>query len=204
MTDDQLERTPECAACDAGLADYLAGRMSERDAERVEAHAAGCARCERILDRATRIPVADFVPSLPVAARANVLAAVTPPARRTQSGARIASWRGPLAGGALLAAAAALLLIARSPSTSEPQGDSARASRDRLPDLSYDGNAAMERAARLASDRAQAEFESLDAAAREIEGALQVSPGDADLRAYLSTVRARRGELMQRVKEATS
>jgi len=204
MMDDQLARTLECTACDAGLADYLAGQLSERAAEQLEAHAAGCARCERILDRATRIPVADFVPQLPVAARANVLAAVTTPLRRTQSGVRIASWRGPLAGGALLAAAAALLLIARSPSTSEPQADSTRASLDRPPALSYDGNAAMERAARLASDRAQAEFESLDAAAREIEGALQVSPADAELRAYLSAVRARRGELMQRVKEATS
>ncbi|WP_373057735.1 hypothetical protein, partial [Gemmatimonas sp.] len=114
------------------------------------------------------------------------------------------SWRGPLAGGALLAAAAALLLIARSARTSEPQGDSTRASLDRLPALSYDGNAAMQRAARLASDRAHAEFESLDAATREIEGALHVAPSDAELRAYLSAVRARRVELRQRVKEATS
>ena len=204
MMENQRERTPECAACDAGLVDYLAGQLSERDAEQLEAHAAGCARCECVFDRATQIAVADFAPSLPVAARANVLAAVTPPARRTQSGARIASWRGPLAVGALLAAAAALLLMARSPGTSAPQGDTARASLDTLPASSYDGNAAMQRAARLASDRAQAEFELLDAAAGEIEGALQVSPSDAELRAYLSAVRARRGELIQRVKEATS
>ena len=58
--------------------------------------------------------------------------------------------------------------------------------------------------AQLAAERAQAEFRELDAAATEIESALAGSPADAELRAYLSSVRARRDELSRRVKEAAS
>ncbi len=207
MTHDDAPRTPECGAVDAALTDYLAGRLRERDAERLEAHAAGCARCERVLELGTRIPIADFTPPLPDAVRGPVLAAISARPHSTQSRtavARIASWRWPITGGALLAAAAAIF-FARSSSTSELRTESTRASID-SPAMapSYNGNAAMESASRLASDQARTEFESLDAAAREIERALQSSPGDAQLRAYLSAVRARRGELMQRVKEATS
>jgi len=212
MTHDDAPGTPECGAFDAALTDYLAGRLRERDAERLESHAAGCARCERVLDLGTRIPIADFTPPLPDAVRGPVLAAISARPHSTQSRtavartavARIASLRWPITGGALLAAAAAIF-FARSPRTSELRTESTRASID-SPAMapSYNGNAAMESASRLASDQARTEFQSLDAAAREIERALQSSPGDAQLRAYLSAVRARRGELMQRVKEATS
>ncbi len=207
MTHNDAPRTAACAAFDATLVDYLAGRLTERAAERIEAHAAECVRCECVLELATRVPDADFAPPLPDVVRTSVLAAVYAQPRSaatTAVGTLTPSWRWPIAGGALLAAAATLVLIARAPETREPRGDSARASITTPPEPRYGGNAAMESAARLASDRARSEFESLDAAAREIEGALQASPGDAELRVYLSAVRARRSELAQRVSEATS
>ena len=204
MTHNDAPRTAACAAFDAALADYLADRFTERDAERLEEHAAACVRCELVLERATRLPVTDFAPPLPDTARTSALAGIGAPPQQTLTDARTGSWRWPIAGGTLLAAAAALVLVARAPSAPEPREDSARASISSPPVPTNGGNAAMARAARLASDRARTEFESLDAAAREIEGALQTSPSDTELRAYLSAVRARRRELTQRITEATS
>ncbi len=217
MTHDEAPRTPACTVFDGALTDYLAGRLPEHDAERLESHAMDCARCERVLDLGTQVPIADFNPPLPVAIRGAVLAEIGAPPRPASARTvvtRIADRRWPIAGGALIAASAAILLL-RSSNGLEQRTEGTRVSIDApayapsaIPPSaippSYEGNAAMESASQLASDRARTEFESLDAAAREIEGALQASPDDEQLRAYLSSVRARRGELMLRVREATS
>ncbi|MES2521799.1 MAG: zf-HC2 domain-containing protein [Gemmatimonadota bacterium] len=201
--------TPHCAAFDASLPGYLAGRLNEADAIELETHAAECERCEAILETATRRDVTAFAPPLPAELRSATLAAVgsgaDAPLVRSISASRGARrWRIGGSVAALAAAAALALMVSRRDTTDTygPEGvvprtlDTASAA--------FGGNPVQQGAARLASEGARAEFESLDAAAHEIEQALQAAPDDPELRSYLSSVRARRDELAQRVKQATS
>ena len=207
MTHENAGRTAGCATFDATLPDYLAERCTDREADAVEAHAAACARCEAMLDGATQVAVTSFAPPIPERVRASTLATIAamPPhtaGRLTAAFRSAPRWRLG-AGLALMAAAAAIVIVAR------PADYGVRRPPNQLEVAApaaqlYGRNAAMQRAAQLASDRARGEFESLDAAAQELERALQVDPGDAGLRDYLSAVRARHSELMHRVKEATS
>lgn len=214
-TPDSSVPTPGCAAFHASLRAYLAGRLDEADAERLESHAAACARCEAILDSATRRAVTSFAPQMPTELRATTLAAVaaavtaaasgvasgaTPGVRQLHPSRRAGGWR---VGGSvmLLAAAAALALTVVRRDTPLRGPDEGIAAANDAPVLS-DVNAVQQGAMRLATEGAKAEFESLDAAARELERALQSTPDDPELRSYLAAVRSRRDELTQRVKMA--
>lgn len=217
-----------CVEVDAALPDYLAGRLDETAAEAVETHAASCARCEALLERGSRealdavASVAAFAPPLPPTLRAETMAAV---ARATPPGGRATArawrrWGG--AGSALLAAAAVLVVVVRVHGTDAgalPDALSGTASRAtaRLADgagqvVADSGPVAneplmapvMRRAARLAGEPAQGEFQALDAAAAELEAALEAAPDDATLRDGLASVRARRAELTRQVREAAS
>jgi len=207
-----------CAVFDHALPTYLTGRPSDEDAEQVESHAASCARCEALLEESTRFPTGDFLPPLPSTLRAPIMTAVAasshPRARPVVSDrarddvhmfhAPHAAWRWPIGtAAATLLTAAALFMFIRPQQQPDVPAPS-RVSGTMPGANAYPDNAAMGNAARLASDRARAEFKLLDAAAREIEDALQASPDDAELRGYQSVVGARRSELTQRVKEATS
>lgn len=69
---------------------------------------------------------------------------------------------------------------------------------------SIDENTVSQTSLRLADIEARSEFAELDAAAVEIEAALNAAPNNTKLRTYLSTVRSRRDELARRVTRATS
>lgn len=204
----------DCAAFDARHAAYLAGMLSEVEAEQHEAHAAECARCEAMLEASTRVSVASFAPPLPAELRAATLTAVSA-ARAPRAGrAMQRAWqRWGVAGGTLLAAAAVLTIVvvrrdvftgalARDGGT---QGGTQVATVDTsaLPD-DPTMRASLRRAAHLAGEPAREEFLQLDAAAAELEAALMSTPDDRDLRDGLAAVRARRDELSRRVKEASS
>jgi len=206
-----------CAAFDHALPTYLTGQLSDEDAVQVESHAASCVRCEALLEESTRVPTSNFLPPLPSTLRAPIMTAVAASSHpgaspvfsdRARSSvhrfhAPHAAWRWPIGTAATLLSAAALFMFMRlqqQPDVPAPSSVSGT-----MPGANaYPDNAAMGSAARLASDRARAEFKLLDAAAREIEDALQASPNDAELRGFQSVVGARRSELTQRVKEATS
>ena len=207
-----------CAAFDHALPTYLTGQLSDEDAVQVESHAASCVRCEALLEESTRVPTSNFLPPLPSTLRAPIMTAVAASSHpgaspvfsdRARSSvhrfhAPHAAWRWPIgtAAATLLAAAALFIFVRpqRKPDVPAPSRVSVT-----MPGVNaYPDNAAMGNLARLASDRARAEFLLLDAAAREIDDALQASPDDAELRGYQSVVGARRSELTQRVKEATS
>jgi hypothetical protein len=168
-----------CERVSAQLVAYLAGVLPEAEAASIEVHASGCARCEAALEAATRIDVAAFAPAVPTDRRAHILAAVAAttvaPSRR---------WRGLAAVAAVATMAAALVLMTER----------------RAP------NAASTLAGATAMARAQAasEFQSLDAAAAELEAALKAAPTDTDVQSYLDAVRARRAELVEKVAEAAS
>lgn len=195
--------TMSCDDLDRALPDYLAGALSEREALALERHAASCARCEARLDAATRRPVSLELPdALRDGLRKDTLRAVAS-SRTARSASRTWMWAG---GVTTMAAAALVFIVMRGtiPSDGSPGAvDSARgpdavfADMDEVP-------ARARVAARLADQEARSEFAALDAAAREIEAALAAAPADRELRAYLSSVRARRDELARRVKAATS
>ena len=196
--------TIRCDDLERSLDDYLAGRLSERDAIALELHAASCARCEARLEAVTRRPV-DLSAALPATLREDTLRAVE--SARTGSRGRHAqpirrSWAWT---GGLTAIAAAALIYVVTQRTVPPQEviDSTRSSAVATatePDVPSRERAA----ARLADQEAQSEFAALDEAGKELEAALAAAPADRELRAYLSAVRARRDELARRVKAATS
>lgn len=199
-----------CATLEQELPAYLRGELSDARAGELEAHAAGCTECEVRLEQATRLGHPLTVPA-PDDLRGAVLHAVQAQGSWRATTVLAGPWR-RRAGVATLAVAATLAIIvarrefmdggastrvvdtiALGPSTA-PSSDAAPSQASGMQQLS----------AQLAAQRAQAEFRELDAAAREIESALAGSPADVELRAYLSSVRARRDELSRRVKEAAS
>jgi hypothetical protein len=209
----------QCDDFDRACSEYLAGQASERLVQRVEFHASHCARCELLLDNATRQAVV-FSPTLAPEVRESVMRSIvsvpalsivrdgksknaTPPqAQRSRPVARIVL--------PLLAVAAALAVVVVS-ARDEPTESSATAvaadSTEEIapitaPLLDHDVGFVYT-AARVASAQAQAEFAALDDAAQELEAALAQTPNDRELRAFLASVRARRDELTRRVREAT-
>ena len=197
--------TIRCDDLDRSLDDYLAGSLSESEAVALETHAASCARCEARLEAATRKPV-EFSAALPATLREDTLRAVAA-ARGGSSRQAVRPLRVPWkwAGGITAIAAAALVYVVtqRADPTQPSLIDSTRnPAVATAPDTEV---SSRERAvARLADQEAQSEFAALDAAGKELEEALAAAPTDRELRAYLSSVRARRDELARRVKAATS
>ena len=196
MTCDELERA---------LDDYQRGALSPHDASRIETHAAHCAVCERRIDAwsTQALPVLSaFAPALPPSARDAVMRAITAPRDTTVVSVRsraARTWRGTV-----VLAAAAVLVLATWNRWSPPSISPATAPVNApVATESIDENSASRSSRQLADNEARSEFAELDAAAREIETALTSSPDDAELRAYLSSVRARRDELASRVKRAT-
>ena len=119
--------------------------------------------------------------------RAATLSAVS--ASRTRRGRT--RWIG--AGAAL--AAAALLAIWISPVAPTSPVSAVVAVVDSAPAIAADPGA-------LAADRAVSEFDAIDAAARELQSALNAAPADAELQAFLASVTAQRAELLRRVQAA--
>ncbi len=180
-----------CRDFDAQLAPYIAGTLSEADAWRLERHASRCAACESVLATTVRPIVTVFAPAVPPELRASTLQAVA-----TQTRAR--RWRSTwLASAGVLAAAAALAfwLVPRG-STVAPSGV-ARAGADTMSPATVDAGA-------HAAARATSEFDAIDAAARELRTALDASPADPELRAFLASVTAQREQLQRRVQDAKS
>ncbi len=216
--------TFSCDDFDRTLADYLAHRQSEHHAQRVERHASECARCEELLDHATRGIVA-FAPPLPVGLRDVVMQSIASAPvlsivrdAKPDPTTRVPVQRAPSfrrAAIAMLAVAAALTVVlvsnreepnvpvvaATTPSDANTR--TVDTSAITAPILDHDIGFVYT-AARVAIAQAQAEFEVLDNAAQELEAALTQTPNDRELRAFLASVRARRDELTRRVREATS
>ncbi len=197
-----------CETLEQQLADYLADALPQSAAEQLEAHAASCARCEVRLEAATRRPLL-VASALPPSLRDDTLRAVQ--ARRVKPRAlRNVShawrWRSGLA----VAAAAALLVVLVNRDVSDQVVENPIGGAETVGAVvdspgvasAYDGVGMRRSAARLADDGARSEFAELAAAAGELEVALAATPDDRQLRAFLSTVRARRDELARRVKEA--
>lgn len=182
-----------CDAVDAVLRAYVANTLDDRTAEAIEAHVSQCARCEAVLEEATRIDVTAFAPPLPADVRASVLAA-----RPVGAPARSNPWMRPVVAVAALAAAATLYVTTSRAPSREPSRTIAS---DPAPAATVD---AVVAASTLASQQAASEFRSLDAAAQELEAALEAAPDDREMRAYLDAVQARRAELAEKVAEAGS
>ena len=174
---------------------YLAGALSEADAREVEAHAASCAACEALLDSRTRRDLSAFAPALPPELRMQTLAAV-----RARSTARSAARRW-WAGGIAAAAAVVVLTLGVVRSVTHRSSDLADVAPAGAAVAVVDGPAAT--AATLAVRSSRGEFAALDEAARELEAALAATPDDAELRAFLASVTARRAELERQVKDAS-
>lgn len=204
------DTTMTCAALEQELPAYLRGELPDVRVEQLELHAAGCAHCEARLEQATRLTQPLVVPT-PDDLRRAVLQEVQAQ-RHARTTTRMAgSWRlrAWVATGAVAATLA--IMIVRREFTGNQAGTGVAdtialgTSTAPTPDDVLTQASGMQRvSAQLAAERAQAEFRELDAAATEIESALAGSPADAELRAYLSSVRARRDELSRRVKEAAS
>ena len=169
---------------------YVAGALDERTARTVEEHAASCEACGDVLEALTRVSVADFAPLPPQESRERTLAAV-----RRRRAARRAPWWG-----GALAAAAAVTAFAIGPWRGDERGSTTPAA---VAVVEVAGDSAPSPAT-IAAARSASEFEALDAAARELQQALDATPDDDELRDFLASVRARRAELAQRVKDAAS
>ncbi len=179
-----------CQDLDARVVAYLAGELSRTDAELLEQHAAECAACEVALDLATqRTPITNVLMP-PMALRQATLAAVA--ARRARTSSR-RQW----VGAALLGAAAGVVfwIVPQRPTRPESatvmSGIDTSARTDSTPE-------------RLAATRARPEFEALDSAAQELQRAIEASPGDPQLRAFLASVTSQRSELQRCVQAAKS
>jgi hypothetical protein len=72
------------------------------------------------------------------------------------------------------------------------------------PSNAINNDAVSSGARTMAREQAASEFQSLDAAAQELEAALKATPSDPDVQAYLDAVKARRAELAEKVAEAAS
>jgi hypothetical protein len=210
----------QCDDFDRACSEYLAGKASERLVQRVEFHASHCARCELLLENATRQDVV-FSPALPPELRESVTRSVasTPALRmvRDDESATATPPQAPRSWSVgrlvlpVLAIAAVLAVVVVGAREEPIQSSTTVVVADSTDDIAP-GTAPMldhdvgfvYTAARVASAQAQAEFTALDDAAQELEVALAQTPNDRELRAFLASVRARRDELTRRVREATS
>lgn len=176
-----------CHEFEAHVAAYAAGTLTSTDARTLERHASECDACCITLDRSTRRSDLVFAPPLPASLRGATLRAVG--SARTRRGST--RW----IGAGLALAAAALLAIWVASGTPTVPATVAVAVADSAPAVATDPGA-------LAADRAVSEFHAIDAAARELQSALDAAPADAELQAFLASVTAQRAELLRRVRDA--
>lgn len=199
-----------CAALEQELPAYLRGELSDVRVEQLEQHAAGCAHCEVRLEQVTRLTQPLVVPA-PDDLRRAVLQEVQAQRMARTTTLMAGPWRRRAWVATCAVAATVAIMIARRDFTGSDIGTGAvdtialgPSAAPTSDDVLTQASGMQRVSAQLAAERAQAEFRELDAAATEIESALAGSPADAELRAYLSSVRARRDELSRRVKEAAS
>ena len=167
-----------CADTNRRFDEWLAGTMSETEARALEAHAAECAACGERLEQATRFPplAAELTP--PSSLRSEVLRAVSQSRSRHQRTRWLVT-----AGGIAAVIVFALVQQPRQKHASD-----------------VDNGAAI----LFARERARPELESLDAAERELAGALRNNPGDRALAHALEDLRRQRLLLQKLVREAAS
>jgi hypothetical protein len=186
-----------CQEFDDRFAAYHAGTLAESACLELERHAAECAVCEAQLESRSGPLSLVFAPPLPPDLRARTLAAIA----SHGYAARSSRW---MAGVAAIAAAAVLVVLVR-PREKQAQHLLADSAAVAVEDArGGEGGIAPSSPGGLAVARARPEFTALDSAARELREALVDSPDDAGLRAFLTSVDARRAELERRVKEARS
>ncbi len=191
-----------CQEFETQIASYMDGSLSDAESAAIEEHASTCATCEVRLEQLTARSMVAFAPALPPTMREQALSAVA--ARRESentklnarvhvSGVRPMRW---VVAATAVAAAAVLTIVVRPREKQEQRvyADSSKAAA--LVDTAT--------SAGMADERARPEFSALDDAARELRAALVTTPDDAQLREFLATVNARRGELERRVKDARS
>ena len=179
-----------CDEFQTRLTGYVDDTLSADDCGALESHAATCAACEFLLERATAGTLPLFAPPLPVELRAPVLQAVVEHKRRSRATL--------LARASAVVGVAALLAFMLLPTLKPAQlvvADSSSVTA---------ANLAPGTGRSPADERAQSEFIALDDAARELKSAIARSPGDGQLSTFLQSVTARRAELRQRVKDARS
>ncbi|HYW50049.1 MAG TPA: zf-HC2 domain-containing protein [Gemmatimonadaceae bacterium] len=168
---------------------YHAGTLDDTRSTALELHASGCSSCESRLEALAAGTLPVFAPALPASLRSDVLHAIM--ARRAASRSHL--W---MRGAITLAAAAAIAVILVRPATREARlvvADSATATATQ-----GDG------AASSADDLARSEFRALDDAARELQAALERTPGDAELTVFLRSVDDQRAALRRQVRDAGS
>ena len=168
---------------------YRAGTLDETRSVALEEHAASCADCESRLKEATAGLLPAFAPELPATLRAPVLHAV---AARRRARRTIIGWR-PV--GALVVAAALVAIIVRptTPVTPPSLSDTAVVASSAVPTRMAD-----------ADEIARSEFRALDDAARELRTALERTPDDTELAAFLRRVNDQRAALRRQVQDARS
>jgi anti-sigma factor RsiW len=166
-----------CTVLDSQLESYLAGRLGAAEAEALEAHAGGCERCAELLEQRSRLTIQLPREVQPApATREAVLAAIGARGKV----ARRNRWFVP-------AAIAAGLLLAFSvmmPTTKSGQR------------RTFAGSPAA-----LAAERADGEFQQLDAARAELRAALVAAPDDPMLRRTLDRLDAQRRSLENLIRE---
>lgn len=197
------ERLMHCDDVDAQLDAYLANALDSASAEAIEHHVSSCARCEARLEVATRIDTTSFAPPLPTTVRARTLAAVADATRAPAATSQPTTWWRRAAG---VAAIAALAMVYVNTSREAPATapDSVASVSVGTPSNAINNDAVSSGARTMAREQAASEFQSLDAAAQELEAALKATPSDPDVQAYLDAVKARRAELADKVAEAAS
>lgn len=164
-----------CAEFNDRLPAWLAGTLSDADAQQLEQHAAECVPCGERLEVASRteLPPRELPPRPSL--REVTLGAV---AQRRAA----ARWRKVGAGGAAIAAMALFLLISR-PATKSAS------------DFPGAGTELLARA------RARPEFAALDAAEHDVLEALKQQPADTSLAVDLVRIRRQRDALQRLVAE---
>ena len=191
-----------CQDFETQIASYMDGSLSDAESAAIEEHASTCATCEVRLEQLTARSMVAFAPALPPTMREQALSAVA--ARRESentklnarvhvSGVRPMRW---VVAATAVAAAAVLMMVVR---PREKQAQRVYADSSKAAALADTATSAG-----MADERARPEFTALDNAARELRAALVATPDDAQLREFLATVNARRGELERRVKDARS
>lgn len=192
---------PAGAACDvvsSQLQAYLAGTLSPEESARLEWHAASCEVCEQELDAASTRPVA-FSPALPPSLRGSTLDAVQ---THRRGAAWYTRWRTREGIGLGLAAAAVLVIAVSVRDRGAAGGDRPAGAETTVHAPEAGEQNFSHEVVLMAGAQAATEFSALDAALAELEVALTVTPDDADLRRFRSTIRTRRDELEQRVRNA--
>lgn len=186
---------------DAGLQDWVDGRVDAAQRAHIDAHLAECADCSGEVD-ALRALLADLH-ALPraVPPRRDLHAEV---ARRIDTPARSAGWLRSAAVVALLAGAGALVLSRQGPSAPPADGTFERTHAQyahaaaRLEEEVQAARAGMEPDAVVALDRSLA---SIDAALREAGAALEDDPGSALLNALVVHGYERKIDVLRRAAD---